>query len=545
MPFTSGNDLNILQATDTANVGAGAGNDTYVITPSSTSAGQAINLTDIQGVNTVWLIGGVKIASSTIAANAIQLKLDNGSTVNVFGADTFSYKLGGNPLLDPNGGVSQPFTVFATSTLGAAAIPNGSATASGSTGVSINVNGTITTDALPVFRLSPLASDVGEGDTGEQTQAIGVVVERNGYQGDLTVNLQVTQSSPASATAGVDFVAEVIPVTIYAGSDIGTADVRVLGDNLPESTETFTAKLVAGSQNVGSINTAASVATINIIDDDVVDQPLHQPSAQEQYMLELLNRARLDPVGEAALYGIDLNEGLAVGTLSSAPRQPLAFSDELTAAARAHSEDMLSRNFFAHVNPDGVSPSDRIQTAGYTYSTVGENIAYIATTASLTGALINSFVADSYESLFVDENYAGRGHRLNVLDDGFKEVGIGIQSGEFTSGGTTYNAVMSTQDFGTQPGAGAFLLGVVYGDTDGNSFYTPGEGVGSVMVEILNVDSNSAQTIYTMDAGGYQTELAPGTYDITYTIGNNTHFVDDLVVGVNNIKLDWVAGAAV
>lgn len=140
MPFTSGNDFNVLQATDTANVGAGAGNDTYVITPTSMSAGQTINLTDTQGVNTIWLIGGVKIASSTIAANAIQLKLDNGATVNIFGADTFGYKLGGDPLTG-TGGVSQAFTVFATTTLGAPGIPSGSATVFGSTGVSINTDG--------------------------------------------------------------------------------------------------------------------------------------------------------------------------------------------------------------------------------------------------------------------------------------------------------------------------------------------------------------------------------------------------------------------
>ena len=61
------------------------------------------------------------------------------------------------------------------------------------------------------------------------------------------------------------------------------------------------------------------------------------PTDSEQYLLELVNRARLDPAGEAALFGIDLNEGLAAGTLGTEPRQPLALNPQLLASARGHS----------------------------------------------------------------------------------------------------------------------------------------------------------------------------------------------------------------
>ena len=44
------------------------------------------------------------------------------------------------------------------------------------------------------------------------------------------------------------------------------------------------------------------------------------PSNLEQYMLELMNRARANPSAEAARYGIDLNEGLPAGTISAAPK---------------------------------------------------------------------------------------------------------------------------------------------------------------------------------------------------------------------------------
>ena len=51
-----------------------------------------------------------------------------------------------------------------------------------------------------------------------------------------------------------------------------------------------------------------------------------QPTAFEQYFLELVNRARLDPAAEAARLGIGLNDGLAAGTITTAAKAPLAFN---------------------------------------------------------------------------------------------------------------------------------------------------------------------------------------------------------------------------
>ena len=48
MAFTSGNDINILQGTDGLSVGAGAGNDRYVLDASTLNADQQITITDAQ-----------------------------------------------------------------------------------------------------------------------------------------------------------------------------------------------------------------------------------------------------------------------------------------------------------------------------------------------------------------------------------------------------------------------------------------------------------------------------------------------------------------
>ncbi|GAB1333980.1 hypothetical protein ACE1SV_05700 [Streptomyces sp. E-15] len=103
--------------------------------------------------------------------------------------------------------------------------------------------------------------------------------------------------------------------------------------------------------------------------------------------------------------------------------QPLTLNATLTKAAQAHSDDMAAQRNMSHTGSDGSSPGDRITRAGYTWSSYGENVAYGYTTA--------------------DQVMAGwmssPGHRANILNCSFKEIGVGLaQPGSYW-----------TQDFGT------------------------------------------------------------------------------------------------
>jgi hypothetical protein len=150
MAFTSGNDVNILQATDTSFIGAGLGNDKYILSGNGLSANQTINITDSDGTNTLQLIGGLTIAGSKVTSNAIQLILSNGATVNVSGANTFSFEVGGDPLSGVSGNI-QTFAQFVTSSLGLAAAPTStSVVVSGANNVGVNSNGSVTAVAGPI-----------------------------------------------------------------------------------------------------------------------------------------------------------------------------------------------------------------------------------------------------------------------------------------------------------------------------------------------------------------------------------------------------------
>src|SRR2546423_15463441 len=89
-------------------------------------------------------------------------------------------------------------------------------------------------------------------------------------------------------------------------------------------------------------------------------------SAADQYILELVNRARMDPAGEAARLGVDLNEGLAPGTISAAPKDPYAPSASLENAAHGHSVFMDAVDQMAHSGIGDGDPIGRMQSAGYT-----------------------------------------------------------------------------------------------------------------------------------------------------------------------------------
>lgn len=89
---------------------------------------------------------------------------------------------------------------------------------------------------------------------------------------------------------------------------------------------------------------------------------------------------------------------------------PLAEDPDLNEAAQGHSEDMDARDFFDHTNPDGAGPGQRITAAGYTWSTYGENIA--------RGQQTPEAVMDSWMN--------SPGHRANILNCSFKDIGVGI-----------------------------------------------------------------------------------------------------------------------
>ena len=255
------------------------------------------------------------------------------------------------------------------------------------------------------------------------------------------------------------------------------------------------------------------------------------PSPNEQYLLELVNRARANPAAEAARLGIDLNQGLAPGTITTAPKPPLALQPQLITTARAHSQWMLDTDTFSHTGVAGSSPGDRMESAGYPFSgswTWGENIAWQGTTGTIQ-------VTESTASMH-DGWFLSAGHRANLMNASFDEVGMGLLTGRFES----WNALMGTQDFARSDGTpGPLLTGVVYEDLNGNDFYDVGEGVANVTVRL----TGGAYYAVTSTSGGFALPYTSGTgqLDVIFSDGSIPAPATRMVTGTGqNVKLDFV-----
>lgn len=91
---------------------------------------------------------------------------------------------------------------------------------------------------------------------------------------------------------------------------------------------------------------------------------------------------------------------------------------ELSRLARLKSCDMNQNHYFAHTSPTLGSAADMLRANGYSFTSVGENIAHHATIAKAQAAFMSS-----------------AGHRTNILGSQWQKVGIGVC---FDSNGYVY-----------------------------------------------------------------------------------------------------------
>ena len=109
----------------------------------------------------------------------------------------------------------------------------------------------------------------------------------------------------------------------------------------------------------------------------------------------------------------------------------LKLDRDLQQAAQAHAQDMLARGYFAHKSPSGTSVRERSREAGYTWRTIGENIAEGQTSVN---EVMTSWMGSP-------------GHRQNILNPKFHDLGVGLVLGKTRSG--EYRVIW-VQNFGAR-----------------------------------------------------------------------------------------------
>jgi len=234
---------------------------------------------------------------------------------------------------------------------------------------------------------------------------------------------------------------------------------------------------------------------------------MSQANTHEQFMLELINAERAK-----------------IGA------QPLAFDGDLNESAESHSSWMIATDTFSHTGANNSSPGDRMSAAGYNFTgswAWAENIAWMSTRAP-------EGLQDEVQQLHTNlMNSAG--HRTNLLNDTYREIGVGFEVGQFDR----FEGAFVTQNF-ARTATDSFLTGVAFDDQDGDKRYDIDEGLGNFTINVKNNLTGAVETTTTNPAGGYALELASGNYTVSFSASEFATTSFQTSIGNKNVKLDLI-----
>jgi len=280
------------------------------------------------------------------------------------------------------------------------------------------------------------------------------------------------------------------------------------------------------------------------------------PTAEQQYMLELTNRFRSDPQGELAnlvnfsspgvwdttksndpsiafalnFFGTSASD-LATQFSSLAAAPPLAWNSALNVSATNYSNLMVTSDQQAH-SLDGLTLDQRIVNGGYSanWLDAGENLFASAQSPYHAHA---AFVIDWGDGNGATAGYGNgiqspAGHRDLLLNAAMKEIGIGFQSIAIPGTNTTaIGPYVVTEHLasqfrfdGTHYISDAILTGSVFQDTLlADAFYTPGEGLAGKEIDIYNDTTGIlVASGFSNSAGGFNIALTGLTNGTVYRV---------------------------
>ncbi|MCA1840236.1 MAG: CvpA family protein [Actinomycetota bacterium] len=141
-----------------------------------------------------------------------------------------------------------------------------------------------------------------------------------------------------------------------------------------------------------------------------------QEGKEEFFKLTPSNDISIDAAAEKQIFDLVNRERTSRGLGKLNP------FNRMREVARAHSADMYRRGYFAHIDPDGRDPFQRMEGQGISFSFAGENLALAPTITLVHQGLMNS-----------------PKHKENILKPEFTDLGIGVYKGPY--------GLMVTQNF--------------------------------------------------------------------------------------------------
>lgn len=140
-----------------------------------------------------------------------------------------------------------------------------------------------------------------------------------------------------------------------------------------------------------------------------------------QGLISYIPKVMPDILGYASNISIQEVVNLTNQKRSEAGLSTLSLNQTLSGAAYTKGQDMIAKDYWAHVAPDGTQPWKFFNQFGYKYKYAGENLARDFSNANdAVNAWMNSPT-----------------HRENILNPKYKEIGIGIVEGDLAGSDTT------------------------------------------------------------------------------------------------------------
>ena len=95
---------------------------------------------------------------------------------------------------------------------------------------------------------------------------------------------------------------------------------------------------------------------------------------------------------------------------------PLTENSKLDSVAEERLDDLFAKQYFEHISPDGIGASNIAERIGYKFILIGENLA------------LGNFKDDQ---AIVDAWMASPGHRANILNSRYQEIGVAVKKGTY------------------------------------------------------------------------------------------------------------------
>jgi uncharacterized protein YkwD len=264
--------------------------------------------------------------------------------------------------------------------------------------------------------------------------------------------------------------------------------------------------------------------------------------AVERGLWRFINEARRSPLQALEKAGIDeaaarevLGDHASVLDIGLAP---LAWNPRLFESALRHNHDMIARHYYDSVSPDGTTPAERIESAGYDLGApyTGETLGFLLLEESESpeGAeefeeSVDPFEAARliFEAMLTEELDPESEMPLNIFNSIATEVGIAVLRMPLDPGDPSTDMLYTAvADFARPEAPRSYLLGNVFHDVDLDGVFSLDEGAAGLRVVLQHFEGIELTEVESGPFGDYQLEV-PASGFLQLAVENDTGGVEE------------------